>query len=98
MDGFFEWKAINGQKARQPYAIAMKDGSPFGIAGLRGQIDCPPAHSFDRIRHTSHLVSVIRAIIHPNKTLTFQFAASGSQLDVEIDVGAEVLRNRALNC
>ena len=29
-----EWKAIKGQRAKQPYAIAMKDGSPFGIAGL----------------------------------------------------------------
>jgi putative SOS response-associated peptidase YedK len=26
VDGFFEW--------RQPYAIAMKDGSPFGISGI----------------------------------------------------------------
>jgi len=34
VDGFFEWKAINGQRAKQPYAIAMKDGKPFGIAGL----------------------------------------------------------------
>ena len=34
VDGFFEWKAIKGQKAKQPYAIAMKDGAPFGIAGL----------------------------------------------------------------
>jgi putative SOS response-associated peptidase YedK len=34
VDGFFEWKAIKGQNARQPYAIAMKDGSPFGLAGL----------------------------------------------------------------
>ncbi len=34
IDGFFEWKAIKGQKARQPYAIAMKNGSPFGVAGL----------------------------------------------------------------
>ena len=33
-DGFFEWKAIKGQKAKQPYAIAMKDGAPFGIAGI----------------------------------------------------------------
>ncbi len=32
--GFFEWKAIKGQKAKQPYAIAMKDGSPFGLGGL----------------------------------------------------------------
>jgi putative SOS response-associated peptidase YedK len=34
VDGFFEWKAIKGQKAKQPYAIAMKDRSPFGIGGL----------------------------------------------------------------
>src|SRR3954463_14459527 len=25
VDGFFEWKAIKGQKAKQAYAIAMKD-------------------------------------------------------------------------
>jgi putative SOS response-associated peptidase YedK len=31
VDGFFEWKAIKGQKAKQPYAIAMKDGTPFGL-------------------------------------------------------------------
>jgi len=34
VDGFFEWKAIKGQKAKQPYAIAMQDNSPFGIGGL----------------------------------------------------------------
>jgi putative SOS response-associated peptidase YedK len=34
VDGFFEWKAIKGRRAKQPFAIAMKDGSPFGIAGL----------------------------------------------------------------
>jgi putative SOS response-associated peptidase YedK len=34
VDGFFEWKAIKRQKAKQPYAIAMKDGSPFGRAGI----------------------------------------------------------------
>jgi putative SOS response-associated peptidase YedK len=33
VDGFFEWKAIKG-KPKQPYAIAMRDGSPFGIGGL----------------------------------------------------------------
>jgi putative SOS response-associated peptidase YedK len=31
MDGSFERKAINGRRA--PYAIAMKDGAPFGLAG-----------------------------------------------------------------
>src|SRR5262249_26688686 len=32
IDGFYEWQATKG--AKQPYAIAMKDGSPFGIAGI----------------------------------------------------------------
>ena len=32
VDGFFEWRAERGSK--QPYAIAMKDRSPFGLAGL----------------------------------------------------------------
>jgi len=34
VDGFFEWHAIKGAKTKQPYAIAMKDGSPFGLAGI----------------------------------------------------------------
>ncbi len=34
VDGFFEWKAVKGLKAKQPFAIAMRDGSPFGIAGI----------------------------------------------------------------
>jgi putative SOS response-associated peptidase YedK len=33
VDGFFEWHAIKGAP-KQPYAIAMKDGSPFGLAGI----------------------------------------------------------------
>jgi putative SOS response-associated peptidase YedK len=33
VDRFFEWKAIKGQKGKQPYPVAMKDGSPFGIEG-----------------------------------------------------------------
>jgi putative SOS response-associated peptidase YedK len=34
IDGFFEWKAIKGQRAKQPDAIAMKDGTPFGLGGI----------------------------------------------------------------
>jgi putative SOS response-associated peptidase YedK len=34
VDGFFEWRAIKGAGRKQPYAIAMKNGSPFGLAGL----------------------------------------------------------------
>jgi putative SOS response-associated peptidase YedK len=31
-----------GQKAKQPYAIAMKDGRPFGIGGLWENWKEPP--------------------------------------------------------
>jgi len=34
IDGFFEWKVIRGARAKQPFAIAMKDASVFGLAGL----------------------------------------------------------------
>jgi putative SOS response-associated peptidase YedK len=34
IDAFFEWQAIKGQRAKQPYAIAMKDATPFGLAGI----------------------------------------------------------------
>jgi putative SOS response-associated peptidase YedK len=34
IDNFFEWKAIKGEKAKQPYAIAMKSGEPFGLAAI----------------------------------------------------------------
>ena len=33
VDGFFEWKAIVGG-AKQPFAFAMWDRAPFGLAGL----------------------------------------------------------------
>ena len=30
----FEWKAIKGQKTKQPYAISMKSGKPFALAAI----------------------------------------------------------------
>jgi putative SOS response-associated peptidase YedK len=33
-DGFYEWKKLEGQKAKQPYYISRPDGEPFAFAGL----------------------------------------------------------------
>jgi putative SOS response-associated peptidase YedK len=33
-DGFFEWVAVPGEKAKQPHYITLKDGRPFAFAGL----------------------------------------------------------------
>jgi putative SOS response-associated peptidase YedK len=35
VDGFFEWRAVKGARAKQPYAIGMKDGSPFVNASAK---------------------------------------------------------------
>lgn len=34
IDNFFEWRAIKGAKVKQPYAIALKSGEPFGLAAI----------------------------------------------------------------
>jgi putative SOS response-associated peptidase YedK len=34
IDGFYEWRPVEGEKVKQPFCIAMRDGSPFGLAGL----------------------------------------------------------------
>ena len=39
IDNFFEWKAIKGEKVKQPYAIAVKSGEPFGLAGDLGELE-----------------------------------------------------------
>jgi putative SOS response-associated peptidase YedK len=32
--GFYEWKAVRGQKRKQPYFVRLKGGVPFAFAGL----------------------------------------------------------------
>ena len=34
VDCFFEWCAVKTKRAKQPFAVAMKDRSPFAIGGL----------------------------------------------------------------
>ena len=34
IDNFFEWRAIKGEKAKQPFAIGMKSGEPFALAAI----------------------------------------------------------------
>lgn len=34
VDSFFEWKAIKGARARQPYAIGLRSGEPFALAAI----------------------------------------------------------------
>lgn len=36
-DGFYEWAAVAGRKAKQPYFIRRADGAPLAFAGLWAQ-------------------------------------------------------------
>ena len=31
---FYEWRRIDGQRAKQPYAVARADGMPLALAGI----------------------------------------------------------------
>jgi len=46
-DGFYEWKAIAGQKRKQPYYIRMADGQPFAFAGLWEHWEGPDGAAID---------------------------------------------------
>ena len=48
VDGFFEWCTIRGARAKQPYAITMKGGSPFGLAGLWENWKNPTTREWER--------------------------------------------------
>jgi putative SOS response-associated peptidase YedK len=54
VDGFFEWKAIKGQKTKQPYAVAMKDGSPFGPGRSVGELEGPKHGRMDSYLRDHH--------------------------------------------
>jgi putative SOS response-associated peptidase YedK len=34
VDNFFEWARAKGRGPKQPFAVAMKDGAPFALAGI----------------------------------------------------------------
>ena len=51
-DCFFEWRAIKGERAKHPYAVATRDRAPFGIAGLWENRRHPPNGEW--ISHLRH--------------------------------------------
>jgi putative SOS response-associated peptidase YedK len=34
VDNYFEWRASKGARVKQPYAIGLKSGAPFALAGI----------------------------------------------------------------
>ncbi|MFA5949338.1 MAG: SOS response-associated peptidase [Hyphomicrobium sp.] len=61
IDGFFEWRAVAGGK--QPYAIAMADGSPFGLAAIWENWREP--HSGEWIRTFAVITVAANELVRP---------------------------------
>jgi putative SOS response-associated peptidase YedK len=79
-DGFFEWK---GSKApKQPYYIRLRDGQPFGLAGLweRWRPE-PDAEPIDTCTIITVQPNAITALLHNRMPLIIAAADYGRWLD-----------------
>jgi putative SOS response-associated peptidase YedK len=45
--GFYEWKAVPGQRSKQPFYISFKDGTPMSFAGLWERTRMPDGTTLD---------------------------------------------------
>jgi putative SOS response-associated peptidase YedK len=100
VDNFFEWKAVLG-KAKQPYAIAMKSGEPFAIAGIWESWTDP--RTGERVRTFCIITTAANALIaeiHTRMPVILPAAAYGRWLaniepdprDLLVPFAAEAMR------
>jgi len=52
-DGFYEWRAVTGQKTKQPYFIHRRDDEPLAFAGLWETWTPKGGDGTDRLRSTT---------------------------------------------
>ena len=63
-DGFYEWKKIPGQKAKQPYFITRRDEEPLAFAGIweiwRGPDKAKDKDAAEQLRSCTIITTVAR--------------------------------------
>ena len=64
-DGFYEWKAVPGQKRKQPYFIHRSDGEPLAFAGLWEEWRGPDRSGDQRLRSTTISTTEANATMAP---------------------------------
>jgi putative SOS response-associated peptidase YedK len=91
-DGFYEWKKLDA-KTRQPYAFAMRDGSPFAFAGLWDAWKDPVGDSWLQSftivttkpnELTSQVHNRMPVILHPDDYETWLTRVDGEKPPVEL--------------
>lgn len=64
-DGFYEWKAIPGQKTKQPFYIQRADGEPLAFAGLWEEWRGPERDGSERLRSTTIITTAANETMAP---------------------------------
>lgn len=60
--GFYEWKAVPGQRSKQPFYVSYKDDSPMSFAGIWESYGCPDGTLIDTC---TILTSAANAVLEP---------------------------------
>lgn len=95
-DGFYEWKAIAGQKRKQPYYIRMADDRPFAFAGLWEHWEGPDGAAVDSCTILTTEPNKMMADIHNRMPVILDPKDFAQWLDPEVktaDVVHPLLRS-----
>jgi putative SOS response-associated peptidase YedK len=84
VDGFYEWRKVPGQKAKQPYFIHRADGEPIALAGLWEEWRGPDRSGDERLRSATIVTTDpndLMATIHDRMPVILPPAAWDAWLD-----------------
>ena len=84
VDGFYEWRKVPGQKAKQPYFIARPDGEPLAFAGLWEEWKGPDRSGDQRLRSATIITTTpndLMATIHDRMPVILPPSAWSTWLD-----------------
>jgi putative SOS response-associated peptidase YedK len=90
--GFYEWKAVPGQKLKQPFYISLKDGDPMAFAGLWESAQPADGTATDTCTIITTDANPVLAPIHHRMPLVLDRSEWDAWLDTETD--ASKLRSR----
>jgi putative SOS response-associated peptidase YedK len=86
-DGFYEWKALPGQKRKQPYFIHRTDGEPLAFAGL-WEVWRGPDRDQEPLRTATIITTEANetmAPVHDRMPVILPASAWGEWLDRDLD-------------
>ena len=80
-DGFYEWKAVQGEKTKTPYYIHMKDRKPFAFAGLWDEWQSPDGGALRTCTIITTEPNELMSTLHNRMPVILDSADSSQWLD-----------------